>query len=113
MDKLLQRLTEVSICQQQVVEHLATRQSETERELANLHTAHLIPLPDPRMQATKLLPKLTPHDDEEAYLQMFEMTATTEGWAREQWAWVLASLLTGEEQHTFFSLPAAAADSYD
>ncbi len=81
MDEILQRLTEVSICQQQIVEHLATRQGETEQGLAELRTAaaQRIPLPDPRVQAAKLLPKMTPHDDVEAYLQMFEMTATSEG----------------------------------
>ncbi len=81
MDEFLQRLTEVSICQQQIVEHLATRQVKMEPELAALRTAaaQRVPLPDPRVQAAKLFPKMTPHDDVEAYLQMFETTATSEG----------------------------------
>ncbi len=77
MDEILQRLTEVSIRQQQIVEHLATRQGETEQGLAELRTAatQRVPLPDPRVQAAKLLPKMTPNDDVEAYLQMFEIFA--------------------------------------
>ncbi len=53
MDELLQRLAEVSIRQQQIVEHLATRQGETEREMAALRTAarQHVSLPDPRVQA--------------------------------------------------------------
>ncbi len=88
MDEILQRLTEVSIRQQQIVEHLTTRQGETEQGLAELRTAaaQRVPLPDPRVQASKLLPKMTPHDDVEAYLQMFETTATSEGWHPDDWA---------------------------
>ncbi|KAL0152290.1 hypothetical protein M9458_052013, partial [Cirrhinus mrigala] len=50
MQDLLQRLTKVSIRQQQIVEHLATRQGRTEEELAALRTqtAEHLPLPDPR-----------------------------------------------------------------
>ncbi len=74
--------------------------------------AQRIPLPDPRVQATKLLPKLTPHDDVEAFLQMFESIATTEGWHPDDWARVLAPLLTGEAQRAYFALPADSADQY-
>ncbi len=72
MEELLKHLTEVSIRQQQIVEHLATRQGQTEQELAALHAAAAprVPQPDARAQATKLLPKMTPHDDVEAFLQV-------------------------------------------
>ncbi|KAL0165653.1 hypothetical protein M9458_037497, partial [Cirrhinus mrigala] len=36
IDQILQRLTEVTIRQQQIVEHLATRQGETEQGLVKL-----------------------------------------------------------------------------
>ncbi len=36
MEELLKHLTEVSIRQQQIMEHMASRQSETERELTTL-----------------------------------------------------------------------------
>ncbi|KAL0148983.1 hypothetical protein M9458_055787 [Cirrhinus mrigala] len=114
MEDLLQRLTEVSIRQQQIVEHLATRQGRTEEEIAavRLHAAQHVPLPDPRAQATRLIPKMTAHDDVEAFLQVFENTATREGWAVEEWAPALAPLLTGEAQRTYFSMPPALATSY-
>ncbi|KAL0152976.1 hypothetical protein M9458_051729 [Cirrhinus mrigala] len=112
---LLQRLTEVNIRQQQIVEHLATWQSRAEEEIAavRLHTAQHIPLPDPRAQATRLIPKMTAHDDVEAFLQVFESTATREGWAVEEWALALAPLLTGEAQRTYFSMPPALATNYN
>lgn len=96
------------------MEHLATRQGNTEQELAAFHAAaaQSIPLPDPRAQATKILPKLTPYDDVEAFLQMFENTAHREGWPPEDWAQVLAPLLTGEAQRAYFSLPTASAERY-
>ncbi len=114
MDEILQRLTEVSIRQQQIVEHLATRQGETEQGLAALRTtaAQSVPLPDPQMQAAKLLTKMTPHDDVEAFLRMFETMANSEGWHPDDWARVLAPLLTDEAQRAYFALPAASADQY-
>ncbi|KAL1276364.1 hypothetical protein QQF64_035987 [Cirrhinus molitorella] len=95
MEELLQRLTEVSIRQQQIVEHIASRQGETERELATLRmaAAQRTPPPDPRTQ-------------------MFENVATREGWSRDGWARLLAPL-TGEAQLAYFSLPADARESYD
>ncbi len=115
MDELLKHLTEVSIRQQQIVEHMAARQGETEREVTALHTAaaQRVPLPDPRIQATQLLPKMTAHDDAENYLQMFESIAAREGRPQEAWARALAPLLTGEPQQAYFSIPMGLVDSYD
>ncbi len=59
------------------------------------------------------MPKMTAHDYVEAYLQMFENTATTEGWDPDDWARALAPLLTGEAQRAFFSLPTEMAAGYD
>ncbi len=72
-----------------------------------------VPLPDPRIQATQLLSKMTAHNDEENYLQMFESIAAREGWPQEAWARVLAPLLTGEPQQAYFSMPMGLVDSYD
>ncbi|XP_016377065.1 uncharacterized protein LOC107715434 [Sinocyclocheilus rhinocerous] len=49
IDEILQRLTEVSIRQQQITEHLAARQGQTEQELDALRTAtaRRVLLPDP------------------------------------------------------------------
>jgi hypothetical protein len=114
MDELLQRLTEVSIRQQQIVEHLATRQGKAEEELAALRAQAAQPVPplDPRMRAARLLPKMTGHDDVEAFLQMFETTANREGWPLGDWASALAPLLTGDAQRAYFSLPSETAGNY-
>ncbi|KAL1258013.1 hypothetical protein QQF64_011257 [Cirrhinus molitorella] len=115
MEELLQRLTEVSIRQQQIVEHIAARQGETERTLADLRdaAAQRVPLLDPRIQATQLLPKMSANDDVESFLQMFENVATREGWSQDEWAQLLAPLLTGEAQRTYFSIPTELSDNYD
>ncbi|KAL0148266.1 hypothetical protein M9458_056412, partial [Cirrhinus mrigala] len=114
MEDLLQRLTEVCIRQQQIVEHLATRQGRTEEELAAIRAqrAQPVPPPNPRVQATQLLSKMTAFDDVEAFLQLFETTAVREGWAEDDWASALAPLLTGEVQRTYFTLPPRAAADY-
>jgi hypothetical protein len=90
MEELLKHLTEVSIRQQQIVEHIANRQGEAERELAALRAAQHAPPPDPRVQAAQLLPKMTAGDDMEMYMQMFENVATREGWSRRDWARLIA-----------------------
>ncbi len=115
MEELLKHLTEISIRQQQIVEHMAARQGETEREVAALRftTAPRVQPPDPRVHAAQLLPKMTVHDDIEHYLSMFETIASREGWPREDWARILAPLLTGEPQQAYFSLPVSQADSYN
>ncbi|XP_026086113.1 uncharacterized protein LOC113061300 [Carassius auratus] len=66
------------------MEHMASRQGETERELAALRmtVAPRTPLPDPRAQATQLIPKMTAHDDVETFLQMFEAITAWEVWPR-------------------------------
>lgn len=63
-----------------------------------MDTARRVPLPDPRVQVRQLLLKMTAHDDVEAFPQMFENTATQEGWESKDWARLLAPLLTGEGQ---------------
>ncbi|KAI2658233.1 Transposon Ty3-G Gag-Pol polyprotein [Labeo rohita] len=115
MEDLLKCLTEVSVRQQQIVEHIAGRQGQVEEELAALRlaAAQRVPLPDPRIKATQLLPKLTGDDDIELYLQMFETTATRENWDQSEWARLLGPLLTGEAQRAYFSLPTELAESYD
>uniref|UniRef100_A0A8C1LPZ1 Gypsy retrotransposon integrase-like protein 1 n=1 Tax=Cyprinus carpio TaxID=7962 RepID=A0A8C1LPZ1_CYPCA len=115
MEELLKHLTEVSIRQQQIMEHMASRQGETERELAALRMAAgaRTPLPDPRVQATQLLPRMTSHDDVTTYLQMFETVATREAWPKAEWARIIAPLLTGEAQRAYFTLPPELNESYE
>ena len=46
----------------------------------------------PKRQPSAVLTKLTPADDVEAYLEIFERTACREGWAPAEWAGLLAPL---------------------
>uniref|UniRef100_A0A9J7Z3Y3 Retropepsins domain-containing protein n=1 Tax=Cyprinus carpio carpio TaxID=630221 RepID=A0A9J7Z3Y3_CYPCA len=114
MEELLKHLTEVSIRQQQIMEHMASRQGDAERELAALRTAaHRTPLPDPRVQAVQLMPRMTAHDDVEMYMQMFEATAIREAWPEDEWARLLAPLLTGEAQRAYFTMTAERSRDYE
>lgn len=56
---------------------------------------------------------MTASDNVETFLQMFENTATAEGWPQKEWAQALAPLLTGEAQRAYFVLPSTAAGDYD
>ncbi|KAI2645879.1 Retrovirus-related Pol polyprotein from transposon 17.6 [Labeo rohita] len=114
MEEVLKCLAEVSIRQQQIAEHLATRVGRTEEEInaIRISAAQRVPLPDARAQATRLLPKMTAGDDVEAFLQVFENTARREGWPDDEWARALAPLLTAEAQRAYFSLPLAVAEEY-
>ncbi len=114
MDEIIQRLTEISIRQQQITKHLVAQQGQTEQDLGTLHTtsARRIPLLDPRAQVTQILPKMTAHDDVEAFPQMFENTAVRAGWESEDWARLLVPLLTGEAQRAYFALSSVVSDTY-
>ncbi|KAI2645182.1 Retrovirus-related Pol polyprotein [Labeo rohita] len=84
MEDLVTKLAEVSVRQQHCFELLTEHQGQIQGYLADLRlsAAQNVPLPDPRVTAGRLLPKLTADDDIEAYLKMFESVAHTEGWAR-------------------------------
>ncbi|KAL0173946.1 hypothetical protein M9458_029914, partial [Cirrhinus mrigala] len=115
MEELVKQLTEVSVRQQQCFELLTEQHGQIQGYLAELRlpAAQNIPLPDPRVTAGRLLPKLTADDDIEAYLKMFESVAHTEGWARGSWAAALAPLLSGEAQRAYFSLSASSQNNYN
>ena len=67
----------------------------------------------PKRQPSAVLTKLTPADDVEAYLEIFERTACREGWAPAEWAGLLAPFLTGEAQQAYFNLPGPESGSYE
>ncbi|KAL0149347.1 hypothetical protein M9458_055385 [Cirrhinus mrigala] len=115
MEELVKQLTEVSVCQQQCFELLTEQHGQIQGYLAELRlpAAQNIPLPDPRVTAGRLLPKLTADDDIEVYLKMFESVARTEGWARGNWVAALAPLLSGEAQRAYFSLSASSQNNYN
>ncbi|KAL0190639.1 hypothetical protein M9458_013337, partial [Cirrhinus mrigala] len=51
------------------------------------------------------LNKMGPQDDPEAFLDLFEKTAETGGWPKEQWSMRLIPLLSGEAQVAAQQLP--------
>ncbi len=59
------------------------------------------------------LMKMGPHDDPEAFVDLFEKTAEACGWARTQWPVRLIPLLTGEAQVAAQQLPVANFLAYD
>ena len=60
-----------------------------------------------------VLTKLTPDDDVETYITLFERAATREKWPKTEWANNLMPFLTGEAQKACRDLSAADALSYD
>ncbi|KAL0163484.1 hypothetical protein M9458_042880 [Cirrhinus mrigala] len=104
MEEIIRQLTDISVRQQQMAEHLVSRQDRVEQELLAFRTSQL--------RATQLLPKMTENDDVEYFLQTFEATAIRERWARDEWARLLVPLLTGEAQWAYFMLPTETATNY-
>ena len=60
----------------------------------------------------EVLTKLTPEDDVEAYLELFERTAARERWPVAEWGSILSSFLSGEAQRVCHELPLADARDY-
>ena len=67
-------------------------------------------------QATRapsdVLTKLSPNDDVEAYLNLFERTAARERWPVADWGSILASYLTGDAQRVCHDLSLADARDF-
>ncbi len=59
------------------------------------------------------LMKMGPHDDPEAFVDLFEKTAEACGWARRQWPVRRIPLLTGEAQVVAQQLPVANLLAYE
>ena len=51
-------------------------------------------------------------DDMDAYLSRFERSAEARGWARDDWAVALSSLLTGKALEVYYRMPADEVDDY-
>ncbi|XP_035259538.1 SCAN domain-containing protein 1-like [Anguilla anguilla] len=58
------------------------------------------------------IPKMTPDDDAEAFLEGFEVAARACRWPEEEWVVRLLPLLTGEAQQAAHSLPPTARAEY-
>lgn len=61
----------------------------------------------------QVLTKLRAEDDVESYLELFERTATREGWLRSEWAHHLTPFLSGEAQQACRDLTVAEAANYN
>ena len=59
-----------------------------------------------------ILTKLTPEDDVEAYLELFERTALRERWPPAEWGHAIAPYLTGEAQRVCRDLTTADAADF-
>ena len=103
------------------------REKEKEREERQKERQHELELERPRAERESLTehsqtvsakkPKLPAFvdgkDDLDAYLARFERTATTNGWAREEWATNLCALLTGRALNVYSRLSERDANDYD
>lgn len=48
----------------------------------------------------------------EAFLSVFEQTTLWENWCKDEWAWALAPLLSGQAQRAYFFLSPQVVDEY-
>ena len=67
---------------------------------------------DARKAVRAAIPKMTPSDDVETYLAVFEKVAVREKLPRDQWAEVVAPFLASGPQQVFFDLADAQAADY-
>ena len=67
---------------------------------------------DARKAVRTAVPKMTPTDDVETYLAMFEKVAVRERLPRDQWAEVIAPFLASGPQQVYFDLPDDQAADY-
>ena len=114
---LAQALTQMTAVQQEQAalnrQHLSQLQIQVEWQTQQLRqlTAEAAP-----RQAAPLagieVPRMTPDDDPQSYLDAFEATAAACEWPRAEWAIRLLPLLSGEAQTAALALPAGSRAQY-
>uniref|UniRef100_A0AAQ4RXT8 CCHC-type domain-containing protein n=1 Tax=Gasterosteus aculeatus aculeatus TaxID=481459 RepID=A0AAQ4RXT8_GASAC len=82
----------------------ADRQTQVLEQLAARPVASPT-APGPSAYAGVVVHKMTPEDDVQSYLEMFEAMAGACGWPADEWAIRLLPLLTGEAQTAALGLP--------
>ncbi len=91
---------------------LVQAQDEDRRVIRSLLGREETPVAAPSIAHVPLM-KMGPHDDPEAFVDLFEKTAEAYGWARSQWPVHLIPLLTGEAQVAAQQLPVANLLAYE
>ncbi len=107
-----QALMDMKLEQEDRFRLLVQAQDEDRRAIRSLLGREENPVIAPSIAHVPLM-KMGPHDDPEAFVDLFEKTAEACGWARSQWPVRLIPLLTGEAQVAAQQLPVANLLAYD
>ncbi len=100
-----QALLDMKLEQEDRFRLLVQAQDEDRRAIRSLLGREENPVTAPSIHVR--LMRMGPHDDPEAFVDLFEKTAEACGWARTQWPVRLIPLLTGEAQVAAQQLPVA------
>ncbi len=107
-----QALMDMKLEQEDRFRLLVQAQDEDRRAIRSLLGREETPVAAPSIARVPLM-KMGPHDDPEAFVDLFEKTAEASGWAHSQWPVRLIPLLTGEAQVAAQQLPVANLLAYE
>ncbi len=107
-----QALMDMKLEQEDRFRLLVQAQDEDRRAIRSLLGREGTPVAAPSIAHIPLM-KMGPHDDPEAFVDLFEKTAEACGWARSQWPVRLIPLLTGEAQVVAQQLPVENLLAYE
>ncbi len=107
-----QALMDMKLEQEDRFRLLVQTQDEDRRAIRSLLGREETPVAAPSIAHVPLM-KMGPHDDPEAFVDLFEKTAEACGWARSQWPVRLIPLLMGEAQVAAQQLPVANLLAYE
>ncbi len=107
-----QALMDMKLEQEDRFRLLVQAQDEDRRAIRSLLGREESPIAAPTIAHVPLM-RMGPHDDPEAFVDLFEKTAEACGWARTQWPVRLIPLLTGEAQVAAQQLPVANLLAYE
>ncbi len=107
-----QALMDMKLEQEDRFRLMVQAQDEDQRAIRSLLGREDNPVAAPPIAHVPLM-KMGPHDDPEAFVDLFEKTAEACGWARAHWSVRLIPLLTGEAQVAAQQLPVANLLAYD